>query len=91
MGLALTLAIVGVGDFRPTNIDLLIAPYKYSFVDWELSHVPDKWLSKARSVLTWDSGPDRESRIARAKEFFELGVELRRLAQETQFPSTVQP
>ena len=90
MGLALTLAIVGVGDFRPTNIDLLIAPYKYSFVDWELSHVPDKWLSKARSVLTWDSGPDRESRITRVQEFFELGVELRRLAQETQFPSTVQ-
>ncbi len=90
-GLALTLAIVGVGDFRPTTIDLLIAPYKYSFVDWEVSHVPDKWLSKARRVLTRESRPDRGVRIARAKEFFELGVELRRLAQQTQFPSIIRP
>ncbi len=64
MGLALTLAIVGVGDFRPTTIDLLIAPYKYSFVNWEVSHVPDKWLSKARRVLTRESGPDRGIRVS---------------------------
>ncbi len=91
MGLALTLAIVGMGDFRPTTIELLIAPYKYSFVNWEVSHVPDKWLYKARRVLARESGPDRGVRIARAKEFFELGVELRRLAQQAQFPSIIQP
>ena len=87
LGLGLTLAIAGGGDFRPTAIDLLIAPYKYSFVDWEVSHLPDKWLSKTRSVLTWDSGPDRGVRITRAQEFFALGQELRRLKQRTQFPS----
>ncbi len=91
LGLAVVLAIAGMGDFRPTTIDLLIAPYKYSFVNWEVRHVPDKWLSKARRVLTRESGPDRGVRIARAKEFFELGVELRRLAQQTQFPSIIQP
>ena len=89
MALALTLmlAIAGVGDFRPTAVDLLIAPYKYSFVDWEVRHLPDKWLSKTRSLLTWDSGPDRRARIARAQEFFELGVQLQRLTRQTQFPS----
>ncbi len=87
LGLGLTLAIAGGGDFRPTAIDLLIAPYKYSFVDWEVSHLPDKWLSKTRSVLTWDSGPDRGVGITRAQEFFALGQELRRLKQRTQFPS----
>jgi hypothetical protein len=91
LGLALTLALVGGGDFRPTAIDLLIAPYTYSFVDWELSHLPDKWLSKARSVLTWDSGPDRGVRITRAQEFFALGLELRRLAQQTQFSLSNKP
>ncbi len=91
LGLALTLVIAGIGDFRPTTVELLIAPYKYSFVDWEVSHLPDKWLRKARSVLTGDSGPDRSARIARAQEFFELGVELRRLVQQTQFPSNFQP
>ncbi len=91
LGLALTLVIAGMGDFRPTTVELLIAPYKYSFVDWEVSHLPDKWLRKARSVLTRDSGPDRSARIARAQEFFELGVELRRLVQQTQFPSNFQP
>ena len=90
LGLALVLGIAGVGDFRPTAVDLLIAPYKYSFVDWEVNHLPDKWLSKARSVLTWDSGPDRGVRIARAQEFFELGEELRRLERQTQFPSADQ-
>ena len=91
LGLALTLALVGEGDFRPTAVNLLIAPNKYSFVDWEVSHLPDKWLSKARSALTWDSGPDRAVRLARAHEFFELGVDLRRLAQQTLFPSNYQP
>ena len=87
LGLALTLALAGGGDFRPTAVDLLIAPYKYSFVNWEVSHVPDKWLSKVRRVLTWGSGPDRPSSIARAQEFFELGVELRRLERQAQFSS----
>ena len=86
LALASMLALAGVGDFRPTAVDLLIAPYKYSFVDWEVSHLPDKWVGKARSVLTWDSGPDRGVRITRAQEFFELGEELRRLDQQIQFP-----
>ena len=91
LGLALMLAVVAVGDFRPTAVDLLIAPYKYSFVDWEVRHLPDKWLRRARSALTWDSGPDRGARIARVQEFFELGLELRRLERQIQFPSIDQP
>ena len=91
LGLALTLALAGGGDFRPTAVDLLIAPYKYSFVNWEFSHLPDKWLSKAKSVLTWDSGPGRAVRIARAQEFFELGLEQRQLGHQTQFSLNNQP
>ena len=91
LGLALMLAIAGVGDFRPTAVDLLIAPYKYSLLDWEVRHLPDKWLSKARSILTRDSGPDRGVRIADVQEFFQLGVELRRLERQIQFPSIDQP
>ena len=90
MGLVMLLVIVGGGDFRPTALDLLIAPYKYSFVDWEITHLPDKWLNKARSILSWGSGPDRSVRLARTKEFFELGVELRRLEQKLLFSSNNQ-
>ena len=84
-------ALASVGDFRPTATDLLIAPHKYSFVDWEVRHLPDKWLRKARRVLPGDSGLDRGERIAQAQEFFELGVELRRLERQTQITSNAQP
>ena len=91
LGLAMLLVIVGEGDFRPTALDLLIAPYKYSFIDWEIRHLPDKWLNKARSLLSWGSGPDRGVRLARAQEFFDLGVELRRLEQNLLLQSNGQP
>ena len=86
-GLTILLVLIGAGDFRPTAVDLLIAPYRYSFVDWEVSHLPEKWLSKAWNILSWGSDPDRNVRISRAQEFFELGVELRQLEREVQFSS----
>ena len=87
----MVLALAGVGDFRPTAVDLMIAPYKYSFVDWEVSHLPDKWLGKVRRVLTRGLEPDRGVRLARAQEFFELGLDLRRLERQAQFSSNPMP
>jgi hypothetical protein len=81
------LLIVGRSDFRPTLVDQSIAPYKYGLVNWELSHILDKWVHKLIDTLSWNDALSREERISLANEFFTLGLTLRDL--ELQLPVTV--
>ena len=80
--LALVVLAGGNGDFRPTNLDLTVAPYKYNLVRWEASHFLDKWVHKLGDLLPWASEPSRQVRIEQAKEFFELGRRLRELERQ---------
>jgi len=32
-------------EFRVLVVDLVILPYRYSVVNWELSNLPDKWVN----------------------------------------------
>ena len=32
------------GDYRPGDVEVAIAPYRFSIVGWELRHLPGKWL-----------------------------------------------
>ena len=84
--LALLLLLAGFSEFNPSTIDLAIAPHQYSVLHWELGHLSDKWLGKLWDALP--GGPDltREERIAQAQEFFDLGLELRRLERQLLFP-----
>ena len=80
--LALLVLAGGHGDFRPTNLDLTVAPYKYKLVRWEASHFLDKWVHKLADLSPWASEPSRQESIDQAKEFFELGRRLRELERQ---------
>jgi hypothetical protein len=84
--LGLLVLAAGNGDYRPSALDLAVAPYKYSLVRWELSHFLEKWVNKLEDLLPWASTPSREDRISQAVEFFDLGETLRGLEHRLRFP-----
>ncbi len=86
--LGLLVLAAGNGDYRPSALDLAVAPYRYSLVRWELSHFLEKWVNKLEDLLPWASTPSREDRIARAVEFFDLGETLRGLEHRLRFPES---
>jgi len=69
----------GQGGGRPTTLDLLLAPHRYSLLGWELDHLPGKWLHKLdRGLLClrlssqgWLS-PSGADEAAWAQEYFSL-------------------
>jgi hypothetical protein len=82
----LFLLVGGIGDFRPTNIDLIAAPYQYNFLSWELSHLPDKWLGRLKGLFPGGPELTRVEKISQAQEFFDLGVDLSRLRRQLSSP-----
>ena len=87
--LAVLVTASGNGDYRPTNLDLAVAPYRYGLVEWEFSHFLDKWLHKVGDALPWADDPEVSQRRAQVQEFFDLGRELQRL--ELQLPGQGSP
>ena len=77
--LALLLLTAGHGGHRHDAVDALVAPYRYSLVDWELSNFFDKWARKSIDLLPWREDLDREARNDLVREFFSLGRELSEL------------
>ena len=77
--LALTVLASGQGDYRPSAVDLAVDPYRYSIVAWELGHLPDKWVRQLGSLWPGRAELTRAERTAQVREFFEQGLELRRL------------
>ena len=77
--LAVLLLAAGHGDYRHDAVDALVAPYRYSLVDWELSNFFDKWFRKSIDLLPWRGELDRDTRNDLVREFFSLGMELSEL------------
>ena len=66
-------------DYRPTESEIAIAPYRFNLLAWEAGNVPDKWYHELLTLLPWNSTPPRAERIALAEEFFRIGQEGRQL------------
>ncbi|MCH7621264.1 MAG: hypothetical protein IH870_05140 [Chloroflexi bacterium] len=81
--LALCLALVVVAsanqDYRPSALDLTVAPYKYGLVGWEASHFTDKWVHRLAQLFPWTSRAGTAQKRLQAVEFFRLGAELEEL------------
>ena len=77
--MAVLLLAAGHGDHRHDAVDALVAPYRYSLIDWELSNFFDKWARKSIDLLPWREDLDREARNGLVQEFFSLGRELSEL------------
>ena len=57
------------GDYRPTDLALAIAPYRFSIVGWELQNLPGKWLPRsaanADEIRQYFANVQRNREIAR--------------------------
>ena len=77
--LALAVLSVGKGDYRPSELEVAMAPHRYSIVAWELNHLSHKWT---RALGDWWPGGDDLTDSEKAQlvqEFFDLGLAQRRL------------
>jgi len=62
-----------MGDYRPSYIDRVIAPLKYSFIEWELDHLSDKWIYRLKSSVFKNHTKDRNTALLEVREYFRLG------------------
>ena len=69
-------------DYRPTELDIAVAPYRFNLLAWEAGNVFDKWYHELVALFPWNSPLPRGERIALVEEFFRLGEEERRLEGE---------
>ena len=75
--LALVLLVIGRAEYRPTDLDIAVAPYRYSILSWELEHLSHKWTHRIREL--WSSGEElsREEEVALVRNFFDWGLQQR--------------
>ena len=69
-------------DYRPSEDEVAIAPFRFNLLAWEAGNVFDKWYHELVALLPWNSPLPKEQRIAQAEEFFRLAQEERRLEGE---------
>ena len=72
---------MGNGQLRVSPIELAAAPHRYDLITWELSHLPDKWVHKLKSLLPWNSRSRGEGLTA-LQEFFLTGERIHDLERE---------
>lgn len=72
-------------EFVVLPVDLVILPYRYSVVNWELSNLSDKWVRSLVNLWPGSSGLGREEGIERTRQFFEWGLEVRGLERRLLF------
>ena len=57
------------GDYRPTDLDRAVAPYRFSIVGWELRNLPGKWLPRTAAnpsaIRQYFAAVQRQREIAR--------------------------
>ena len=74
---ALTLCVSSMGDYRPSYVDRVVAPLKYSFIEWELGHLSDKWIYRLKNSVFKNHTKDRESALLEVREHFRLAEALK--------------
>ena len=79
--ISLLLLSMGNGVLRLSPTERAAAPYLFDLVTWEVSHVADKWLYKAWSILPWNS-KSREERLEDLEEYLQVGREIETLERE---------
>ncbi len=79
LALALLLTSVGHAEFRPTALELAMAPHRYSILEWELGHLSHKWLHTLGLLLPGQHNLTDAERAEMVTEFFDLGLAQRRM------------
>ena len=82
LALALLLTSVGNAEFRPTTLEMAMAPHRYSILDWELGHLAHKWTHSLSLLLPGQHDLTETERAEMVREFFDLGLAQRRLESQ---------
>jgi len=82
---AYLIMLIGSREFNLSPVDLAVAPYQYSILDWELTHLPDKWTHKIAGLWPINSSATQDEKLTQVEEFFNLGIKVHRLEQQTIF------
>ena len=82
---AYLIMLIGSREFNLSPVDLAVAPYQYSILDWELTHLPDKWTHKIAGLWPINSSATQDEKLTQVEEFFNLGINVHRLEQQTIF------
>ena len=77
--LALLAAAVGQAEFRPTELEMAMAPHRYSILEWELGHLSHKWTHALGLLLPGQRDFTDEEKAQMVREFFDLGLAHRRM------------
>ena len=77
--LALAVLSVGKGDYRPSELEVAMAPYRYSIVAWELNHLSHKWTRALGDLWPGRDALTERERTELVEEFFGLGLAQRRM------------
>ena len=82
LALALVATAVGQAEFRPTALELVMAPHRYSILDWELGHLSHKWTHSLSLLLPGKHDLTETEKAEMVREFFNLGQAQRRLENQ---------
>ena len=72
LSLALLVLAVGHSDYRPTPLEIAMAPHRYSILKWELSHLSHKWTHAASTLLPGFHQPNDDEKAQLLMEYFDL-------------------
>ena len=76
---ALLLVSIGQAEFRPTELEMAMAPHRYSILKWELGHLSHKWTHTLSLLLPGLHELTEVERADMVREFFDLGLAQRRM------------
>jgi len=84
-GLLLVVAAALAGGWLVTAaIDLPTAPEDYNLVQWEVRHLPNKWLYRVGTLLR--GGPDETEKTRRVERFLALNAQIASLEGQAGSP-----
>ncbi len=82
VALALLAAALGQAEFRPTPLELAMAPHRYSILQWEVSHLSHKWTHALSLMLPGQHEMSDAEKAEMVTEFFDLGQAHRRMESQ---------
>ena len=89
--LALVLLAVGHSDYRPTELDIAVAPYRYSILAWELGHLSHKWTHKLGDLWPFQRELSREEQATLAQNYFDWGRQQREMEATLRRAQSAEP
>ena len=80
LALSLLVLIAGHGGHALSKLDTIVSPYRWGLIEWEATHILDKWRYRLEQAIPWYTPPVAKEQVL--QEFFQLSNEIEDLEQE---------